>query len=179
MDPSARLPGVSGRCVSSCSGASTTTPYLLVQIVVDIAGCFVIADLARRTVSPRAAQLAFALAALCPFTANYTVAPLAETLSIFFTAVALDAAVAGFMRLEDGDSPRGKHGLCCGLALSAGIQLRPDGGILLAAIGLFLLWRMWQRPAQRLQLFWAGALVLADFPRAAGSVDGAQLAPIP
>ena len=29
------------------------------------------------------------------------------------------------------------------------------------ALGLFLLWRMWQRPAERTRLFWAGALVLA------------------
>src|SRR5271166_5282038 len=84
---------------------------LLAQIVIDIAGCFVIADLARRTVSTRAAQFSFALAALCPFTANYTVAPLAETLSIFFTAVALDAAVAGFMHINDG-SPSWKAWLC-------------------------------------------------------------------
>jgi 4-amino-4-deoxy-L-arabinose transferase-like glycosyltransferase len=60
---------------------------LLMQIVLDIACCFAIADLARRTLSSRAARWAFALAAICPFTANYTVAPLAETLSIFFTAV--------------------------------------------------------------------------------------------
>jgi 4-amino-4-deoxy-L-arabinose transferase-like glycosyltransferase len=132
---------------------------LLVQIVIDIAGCFVIADLARRTVSARAAQFAFALAALCPFTANYTVAPLAESLSIFFTAVALDAAVAGFMQLGDG-ATSWRTWTCCGVAVSAGIQLRPDGGILLAAIGLFLLWHMWQQAAQRTPLFWAGALVL-------------------
>ena len=59
---------------------------LLVQIAVDLVTCFFIADLARRTVSERAARFAFLLAALCPFTANYTVAPLAETLSIFFVA---------------------------------------------------------------------------------------------
>ena len=75
---------------------------LLVQIVIDVATCFVIADLARRTVSERAARFAFLLAALCPFTANYTVAPLAETLSIFFAAVALDAAVAGFAAVDEG-----------------------------------------------------------------------------
>ena len=132
---------------------------LLAQIVIDIAGCFVIADLARRTVSIRAAQWSFALAALCPFTANYTVAPLAETLSIFFTAVALDAASAGFMHIDDG-SPSWKAWLSCGLAVSAGIQLRPDGGILLAAIGLYLLWRMWQKPDERTPMFWAGTLVL-------------------
>jgi Dolichyl-phosphate-mannose-protein mannosyltransferase len=132
---------------------------LLAQIAIDMAGCFVIADLARRTVSPEAAQFAFALAALCPFTANYTVAPLAETLSIFLAAVALDAAVAGFMAIDKG-SPSWKAWGLCGVALSGGIQMRPDGGILLAAIGLFILWRLWKSPDRRLQLFWVGTLVL-------------------
>ena len=64
------------------------------------------------------------------------------------------------MPLEDG-SPSWKAWICCGVAVSAGIQLRPDGGILLAAIGLYLLWRMLSQPAeQRAQLFWAGTLVL-------------------
>ena len=133
---------------------------LLVQIVVDVAGCFFIADLARRTISERGARFAFLLAALCPFTANYTVAPLAETLSIFFTAVALDCAVAAFTASEEERSSWAAW-TWCGIAVAAGIMLRPDGGILLVAIGLFLLWRMWQRPAERTRLFSAGALVLA------------------
>ncbi len=76
--------------------------------------CFFIADLARRAVSDRAATWAFLLAALCPFTANYTVAPLAETLSIFFAAVALDAAVAGFAAVDEGRAPWTSVGLVRG-----------------------------------------------------------------
>jgi 4-amino-4-deoxy-L-arabinose transferase-like glycosyltransferase len=132
---------------------------LLVQIAVDVATCFFIADLARRALSERVGRLAFLLAALCPFTANYTVAPLAETLSIFFTAVALDCTVAAFAASEAQRSNWASW-TWCGLAVSAGIMLRPDGGILLVAIGLFLLWRMWKRPAERGRLFWAGVLVL-------------------
>jgi len=132
---------------------------LLVQIVVDVVGCFFIADLARRTVSERAGRFAFLLAALCPFTADYTVAPLAETLSIFFTAAALDCAAATFMAWEKGRSSWAAW-VWCAASVSAGIMLRPDGGILLVAIGLFLLWRMWQRPAERAHLFWSGALML-------------------
>ncbi len=108
---------------------------LLVQIVIDVVTCFFIADLARRTVSERAARFAFLLAALCPFTANYTVAPLAETLSIFFVAVALDAAVAGFLASEEGRDAWPAW-TWCGVAVSGGILLRPDGGILLIALGL-------------------------------------------
>jgi 4-amino-4-deoxy-L-arabinose transferase-like glycosyltransferase len=132
---------------------------LLAQIVIDVVSCFFIADLARRTVSERAARFAFLLAALCPFTANYTVAPLAETLSIFFTAVALDCAVAGLSASEENRNSWPVW-VGCGVAVAAGILLRPDGGILLIAIGLFLLWRIWKRPEERARLFWAGALVL-------------------
>jgi 4-amino-4-deoxy-L-arabinose transferase-like glycosyltransferase len=157
-----RLPGYPAFLAACFAlfGSEHYNAVLLVQIVIDVVACFFIADLARRTVSERAARFAFLLAALCPFTANYTVAPLAETLSIFFVAVALDAGVAGLAALESGkDSWRAWT--CCGLAVSAGILLRPDGGILLVAIGLYLLWRMWRRPAERVRLFWAGILVLA------------------
>jgi 4-amino-4-deoxy-L-arabinose transferase-like glycosyltransferase len=133
---------------------------LLVQIVVDVASCFFIADLARRTVSERAARFAFLLAALCPFTANYTAAPLAETLSIFFVAVALDAAAAAFNAAEQGSDAR-LAWTWCGVAISCAILLRPDGGFLLIALGVCLLWRLWRRPLERVRLFWAGVLVLA------------------
>ena len=141
-------------------GSEHYNAVLLVQIVIDVVACFVIADLARRTVSERAARFAFLLAALCPFTANYTVAPLAETLSIFFVAVALDAAVAGFLA-TDAERQSWPAWTWCGIAVSAGILLRPDGGILLVALGVFLLWRMWQQPKERQRLFWGGLLVLA------------------
>jgi len=133
---------------------------LLVQIVVDVAGCFFIADLARRTVSARAARIAFGLAALCPFTANYTAAPLAETLSIFFAAAALDAAAAGLIASEQGRAAW-QAWTWCGVAIACGILLRPDGGVLLIALGLFLMWRLWRRPAERARLFCTGALALA------------------
>ena len=157
-----RLPGYPA-FLAACFALFGTEHYhavLLVQIVIDVAGCFVIADLARRTVSPRAGRFAFLLAALCPFTADYTVAPLAETLSMFFAALALDCAVAAFQASEEGLT-RWSAWMGCAIAVSAGILLRPDGGILLVALGLFLLWRMWQRPAERARLFWAGAVVLA------------------
>jgi 4-amino-4-deoxy-L-arabinose transferase-like glycosyltransferase len=157
-----RLPGYPAFLVACflLFGSEHYNAVLLVQIVIDVAGCFVIADLARRTVSPRAPRFAFLLAALCPFTANYTVAPLAETLSIFFTALALDCAVAAFQTAEEGLT-RWSAWVGCGIAVAAGVLLRPDGGLLLVAVGLFLLWRMWRRPAERARLFWAGALLLA------------------
>lgn len=156
-----RLPGYPAFLVACFAlfGREHYHAVLLVQIVIDVLGCFVIADLARGTVSDRAARFAFALAALCPFTANYTVAPLAETLSIFFAALALDCAVAGFTAVQTGRYSA-RTWLACALALAAGIMLRPDGGILLATIGLFLLWRMWKRPGERPLLFRAGVLLV-------------------
>ena len=79
---------------------STTAPSLVVQMFVDIGTCFLIADIARRLVSPRAAKAAFLLAALCPFLASYAAAALTETLEIFFTALAFDCAIAGLETLE-------------------------------------------------------------------------------
>ncbi len=157
-----RLPGYPAFLATCFAlfGHEHYNPVLLVQIVIDLAGCLIIADLARRTINQRAGKFAFALAALCPFTANYTVAPLAETLSIFFAAWALDGAVAGFIALDEGRT-RWKAWILCGIGLATGILLRPDGGILLVAIGLFLLWRMGKRPSQRARLFWIGALLLA------------------
>jgi len=163
VDPTwIRLPGYPA-FLAACFALFGREHYhavLLVQIVVDVASCVFVADLARRTVSDRSARFTFLLAALCPFTANYTVAPLAETLSIFFAAAALDCAVAAFTASEQ-RRRAWPAWVCCGVTVAAGILLRPDGGILLAAIGLFLLWRIWRQPAERARLFWAGALVLA------------------
>lgn len=157
-----RLPGYPA-FIAACFvlfGREHYNAVLLAQVVIDVVTCFFVADLARRAVSDRAARWAFLLAALCPFTANYTVAPLAETLSIFFAAVALDAAVAGFAAVDEGRAPW-RAWTWCGVAISCGILLRPDGGILLIALGVYLLWRMWRQPQQRQRLFWAGTLVLA------------------
>jgi len=115
---------------------------LLVQALIDLVTCFLIADMARRLLSSRAAQVAFLLAALCPFLANYAAAALTETLEIFFTALAFDLVFVG-LRIGKTDRPSARPivvWLACGLSVGAAILLRPDGGILLAAIGGYLLW---------------------------------------
>ena len=66
---------------------------MLVQAVVDVATCFIIALIAARLAPSqhrqRVAIAALWLAALCPFTANYTAVVLTETLTIFLTALAI------------------------------------------------------------------------------------------
>ena len=126
---------------------------LIVQLFFDLGTCFLIADLARRVVSQRAARLAFLLAALCPFLADYVSAPLSETLEIFFTVLAFDLFVAGFESMEK--QRRGeKHMLVwtgCGLAIGAAILLRPDGGLLLATIVTYLAYRLCRAGARSLR----------------------------
>ena len=135
----ARLPGYPAflALIFAIFGTDHFRAVLLVQMLVDIGTCFVVADMARRLISPRAGQAAFLLAALCPFTANYTAAALTETLEVFFTAAALNCAIAGLDALEQ---RRMLPWVGCGLAVGAAILLRPDGGILLVSIGLYLGW---------------------------------------
>jgi len=131
-----RLPGYPAflAMVFAVFGIDHYRAVLVLQVFADLATCFLIADMARRVVSPRAARAAFLFAALCPFLANYSAAALTETLEIFFTVLALDFALAG---LED--FPRLQPWAGCGMAVGAAILLRPDGGLLLIAIGLYFL----------------------------------------
>jgi 4-amino-4-deoxy-L-arabinose transferase-like glycosyltransferase len=171
MPTLSRLPGYPAflAAIFAVFGIENFRAVLLVQVVFDLGTCFLIADLARRLLSPRAAQAAFLLAALCPFLANYAAAALTETLEIFFTALALDLAICGLGALSA--DARGRHRsltwLGCGLSIGAGILLRPDGGILLAAVGGYLLWlllRSLRRTSSRVprspfSIVWAGVLV--------------------
>lgn len=120
-------------------GAGNFKAVLLTQILLDLFTCLIVADLARRAVSARAARVAFVLAALCPFLANYAAAALTETLEIFFTAVALDCAAAALDGMESHTACAIRLFAVSGAAIGACILLRPDGGILLIAVVLFLL----------------------------------------
>jgi 4-amino-4-deoxy-L-arabinose transferase-like glycosyltransferase len=126
-------------------GIGNFRAVLLIQVLFDLGTCFLTADLARRLLSERAAKAAFLLAGLCPFLANYAATALTESLEIFFTALAFDLAVAGLA--AKGTSWREGYGawLGCGLAIAGAILLRPDGGILLLAIGAYLLWILGRR----------------------------------
>src|SRR5580692_3060914 len=89
-----RVPGYPAFLASVFALAGQSTRAVMVaQIFVDLATCFVIALIAARlapvTSRRRVALAGLWLAALCPFTANYTAVVLTETLVIFFTALAI------------------------------------------------------------------------------------------
>ena len=143
MPTFSRLPGYPAflAAIFAIFGIENWRAVLLIQVIFDLGTCFLIADMARRVISERAARAAFLLAGLCPFLANYAATALTETLEIFCTALALDLAICA-MKAGEETSGSSRHitWLGCGLAIGAGILLRPDGGILLAAVGAYLGW---------------------------------------
>ena len=116
-------------------GAGNYGAVVVVQMLVDLAGCALLGMLAERLAGRRAGLAAIWLAALCPFTANYSVVVLAETLSVFCVVVAL-------LALERWDALSRAWGwvVVLGCALSGAVLLRPDEGILAAAIVPVMLW---------------------------------------
>ena len=109
------------------------------QIALELLGCVLVAMAARRVapgpIKAAAEQGALWLALLCPFTASYTAAPLAETPSIFAVGMAIWAA-ARFV-----DLPRWTNALLFTFAVTWAALLRPDGGLVAVALvpAMFLL----------------------------------------
>ncbi|MBV9608072.1 MAG: glycosyltransferase family 39 protein, partial [Acidobacteria bacterium] len=132
-----RLPGYPAflALLWKIAGIEHYNAAVFTQIFVDVATCFLTSALALRVVGPRAARVAFLLAALCPFTAIYAITPLTETLAIFFATLTLLCAVEA---LDSADFAIGLW-IGCGLAIAASILLRPDGGLLLPALIVYVL----------------------------------------
>src|ERR1051326_5983424 len=127
------------------------------QVFVDLGTCFLVAALAYRMAGDRAAKWAFALAALCPFLANYAATALTETWAIFFAALALLLATHGADALWNPRLPL-RAWAWCGVATGAGVLLRPDGGMLLIALLAWLAWRFFHSDAKS-RIFKAAMLV--------------------
>lgn len=125
-----RLPGypLFLRLCFGLFGIERYVPVMLVQVAVDLLTCLLIADFARRVWNERAGWWALWLAALCPFTANYTAAPLTETLELFCIALAF-YALSRFL-----DAPGWKWGLVLTFAWGYAALLRPDGPLLAVAL---------------------------------------------
>ncbi|MDT5122119.1 MAG: hypothetical protein QOC96_1601 [Acidobacteriota bacterium] len=138
-----RLPGypLFLAAIYSVFGHGNNTAVRLIQAVFDTATCALIALIAWNWVQDErrrriAAWAAFALAALCPFTAIYVATILTETLTLFFMAAMTLAATYAFKA-----QTRKRTiiwWLVAGLLSGACVLLRPDSGLFAAAIGLTL-----------------------------------------
>ena len=98
-----------------------------VQIALDLLGCLLLGGFVRRlTPAPASRGAALAtlwLAALCPFSASYSVALLAEAPTLFVLALAM-WAMARFQY-----EPGWVNALCFTFAITAATLLRPDGAL--------------------------------------------------
>ncbi len=138
---------------------------MLAQVVVDLATCFVIALIAARLApesSRRRVTIAgLWLAALCPFTANYTAVVLTETLVIFLTALAILVLLqtdVGGVQIARSTSFLANPWLLAGIVVGFGTLVRPETPLLLFAAGLVLLAKWW-RPEDWMKLIRAGLLM--------------------
>ena len=103
-----------------------------IQMGLDLLACVLLAEFARRmapaALKKSAAMATLWLAALCPFTADYSVQPMTESLTIFALALAI-WAMARFL-----DKPAWKNALCLTLAITLAAILRPDGPLVALAL---------------------------------------------
>jgi 4-amino-4-deoxy-L-arabinose transferase-like glycosyltransferase len=138
---------------------------MLAQVVVDLATCFVIALIAARlapeNLRRRVALAGLWLAALCPFTANYTAVVLTETLVIFLTALAILVLLqtdVGGATVAWVTAFLANPWLLAGIVVGFGTLVRPETPLVLFAAGLVLLAKWW-RPADWMKLVRAGLLM--------------------
>ena len=140
---------------------------MFAQVAVDLATCFAIALIAARLApAPARRRVALAglwLAALCPFTANYTAVVLTETLVTFLTALGLllvlEAYTQSVATNENATRARAlSPWFLAGIVGGFGALVRPETPLLLVAAGLVLAAR-WRRPVDWLRLARAGVLM--------------------
>ena len=163
-----RLPGYPAflALVFLLGGEDNFRLAMLLQLGFDLLTCLLVADVARRVYGAtgewgeRAARWAFLLAAFCPFLMNYVATPLTECLELFCIAIALDTAL---IALGQGSSNQvassRRWWVLCGIASAGAILLRPDGGLILVAIGLPLAVMGWRHAARSREL-WVATLIL-------------------
>ncbi len=151
--------------IFSVAGNSSRA-VMLTQAVVDLATCFVVALIAARLAAEisrrRVAIAGLWLAALCPFTANYTAVVLTEALVTFLTALAILLLLEAEARDEANSAASGKGALgpwfLAGVVVGFGALVRPETPLLLIATGLVLVAKWW-RPMNWSKLARAGVLM--------------------
>jgi len=138
---------------------------MLVQIIVDLATCFLIAAIAALLAGPesrrRVATAALWLAALCPFIANYTAVALTEILVTFLTTLAVLVLLETETGIPDSAqpaSPRPMPWFLAGLVTGFGTLVRPETPLVLLAAGLTTAAKWW-RPHNWTKLIRVGLLM--------------------
>jgi 4-amino-4-deoxy-L-arabinose transferase-like glycosyltransferase len=166
-------------------GGQTNKSVMVVQALIDLATCLIAGLIAAR-IAPaalrrRAMIAAVWLAALCPFTANYTAVMLTEVLATFLTTLAVlilvcslgDPSIDQPLRSLDQKTLLHRTGwwLLAGFVAGLGTLVRPETPIVLAAVAIVLSVRWWRRtdwPKLALAGLWMGVgLLLALAPWAA------------
>ncbi|MGB8258806.1 MAG: glycosyltransferase family 39 protein, partial [Terracidiphilus sp.] len=140
-----------------------------VSIALELAGCLLVADCARR-IAPEpwkkaAGHAALWLAVLCPFTASYTAVPLTEAPTLFALSLALWTAI----RFRERPGWRPALGFTFAVAFAA--LLRPDGALAAMALAPVLLVAAWRHPQRaRMARIALACTLLALAPFAAWTV---------
>jgi 4-amino-4-deoxy-L-arabinose transferase-like glycosyltransferase len=125
-------------------GPDQYTAVVRLQCILDLLACLSIAALAGRLFGRRAAMAALWLSALCPFTATYAAIPLTETLTLATIALTFYAlhrwhtAGLGFNRWL----------WLTAVAMAYSVLLRPEEGLLAAAVVPAMLWMVLRLPQQ-------------------------------
>lgn len=148
---------------------------MLMQAGIGVLTCVLAAGIAA-VVAPKAAGksrvalVALWLAAVCPFTANYTAVVLTETLATFLTALALLVLLEAMReeRVFAEEMPMARGGgasnsmrwLLGGIVAGFGTLVRPETPLLLAGVGVVLV-VLWRRTADWAKLTRAVALMAA------------------
>ena len=133
-----RLPGYPaflGLCFK-IFGMENYTAVMVVQSVMDVWTCLLVAGLSARVFGQRAGIAALWLSTLCPFTANYVAVPLTEQQTLFCIALAFYALV----RWKESGAGINRWLFVIGFALAYAIQLRPEQGMLAAAVVPAMIW---------------------------------------
>lgn len=128
----------------SVFGDANYFAVLWVQVVVDLATCLLLAVTAARIAGRRAGMWMLWVAVLCPFTANYAAVVVAECLSIFCVALTVFALERWVTAWREGVASM-RWAVLVGMALMGAVLLRPDQGLLAAAVVPAMLWVGWKR----------------------------------
>jgi len=133
---------------SHWAGPDSFVPALLLQVLLDLVSCFLVACTVRNLLQNRTDErtarrgflLALALGCLCPFTANYTATPLAEPLVLFTISAAIYSLERWSSVFRSTGKPYNRYLYLLAGSLASSLLLRPDQALLAVALLPALLW---------------------------------------